>query len=326
MKPLLSVITPVYNGERFIAATLESVRKQCHDEIEMVIIDDGSKDRTLDIIHDFSKRFPIKLMTPGKPGSAEVAFNAGLREAEGEWACVLYSDDTWLPGRFERLRSEMNQAPGALILHNAIFIDPEGREVGPSTCPLPAGDVPSELFTERLLIQNFIAAPAPVFRREAALESGGMDTKVWLCPDWDLWLRLGALGPVRFINETLAAYRLQPGSQTVARKRLDRELQWQLTTILDRHLQKWPVDGKRRSSVERAARASIEVNSFLSAKFRREPTKPLALLKTLAAMSPADWPRFFRDSRIVERAGSRLKVQRQIKPEKFEYPQTLNNS
>lgn len=308
MKPLLSVITPVYNGERFIAATLESVRSQYHDDIELVIIDDGSTDRTLDIIHDFAKTLPLKLLTPGNPGSAEVAFNTGLREAKGEWACVLYSDDIWLPGRIERLRSEMDRAPGALVIHNAIFIGPDGRELGPSTCPLPEGDVPSDLFIERLLVQNFIACPAAVFRREAALESGGMDTTVWDCPDWDLWLRMGALGPVRFIAEALSAYRIQPAQQTMARKFQPGEMRWQLTSIFERHLHTWATSNGSRSAVERAARASISVNCALSAKYRGEPIRSLPVLLELLALGPAGWHRYLRDSRIVQRAGSRLKV------------------
>jgi hypothetical protein len=314
MKPLLSVITPVYNGERFIAATLESVRAQHQDDIELVIVDDGSTDGTLDIIHDFAKTLPIKLITPGKPGSAEVAFNTGLREAEGEWACVLYSDDVWLPGKMERLRPAMKEAKGALVLHNAIFIGPDGQELGPWTCPLPDGDVPSDLFIERLLIQNFIAAPAPVFRRRAALESGGMDSSVWFCPDWDLWLRMGALGPVRFLAETLSAYRVQPASQTVARKFQPGEMSRQLTSILERHLQSCTGLNGSRSSVERAARASISLNCALSAKFRGEPVRPLAVSLELLALGPFGWHRFLRDSRIKQRVQSRLKAGRALKP------------
>jgi hypothetical protein len=304
---------PVYNGERFIAATLESVRAQYQDDIELVIIDDGSTDRTLDIVHEFAKTLPIKLITPGRPGSAEVAFNTGLREAEGEWACILYSDDIWLPGKIERLRTAMNDAKGALVLHDAMFIGPDGRELGPWTCPLPEGDVPSDLFIERLLIQNFIAAPSPIFRRTAALESGGMDSTVWDCPDWDLWLRMGALGPVRFIAETLSAYRVHPASQTMARKFQPGEMHWQLTSILDRHLSAWTGSGKTRSSVERAARASIAVNCALSAKYRGEPIRPLPVLLELLALGPAGWHRYLRDSRIMQRAGSRLKAHRHLR-------------
>jgi len=300
---------PVYNGERFIAAALESVRGQ-HDGIELVIVDDGSSDRTLDIVRDFAKVLPIRLLTPRRIGNWVAVSNIGLREATGDWACFLHQDDLWLPGRIERLRGEMESAEDALVLHNAIFVGPDGRELGPWTCPLPEGDVPQERFIERLLIQNFIAIPSPVFRRNAAIGSGGLDEGLWFSADWDLWLRLGALGPVRFIAETLSAFRVHPASQTAARKVLPEEWETQLTTVLARHLQNLPVTGNLRAKVERAGMASIAVNSALLAASRGEPVSPSQVFLKLLALGPSGWHRYVRDSRIVQRVRSRLKAQR----------------
>ncbi|MGA8188839.1 MAG: glycosyltransferase [Candidatus Sulfotelmatobacter sp.] len=309
MHPLLSVVMPVYNGERFIAAALESVRGQ-HEGIELVIVDDGSSDRTLDIVRDFAKVLPIRLLTPRRIGNWVAVSNIGLREATGDWACFLHQDDLWLPGRIERLRGEMESAEDALVLHNAIFVGPAGRELGPWTCPLPEGDVPQERFIERLLIQNFIAIPSPVFRRNAAIGSGGLDEGLWFSADWDLWLRLGALGPVRFIAETLSAFRVHPASQTAARKVLPEEWETQLTTVLARHLQNLPVTGNLRAKVERAGMASIAVNSALLAASRGEPVSPSQVFLKLLALGPSGWHRYVRDSRIVQRVRSRLKAQR----------------
>jgi len=309
MHPFLSVVMPVYDGERFIAAALESVRGQ-HDGIELVIVDDGSSDRTLDIVRDFAKVLPIRLLTPRRIGNWVAVSNIGLREATGDWACFLHQDDLWLPGRIERLRGEMESAEDALVLHNAIFVGPDGRELGPWTCPLPEGDVPQERFIERLLIQNFIAIPSPVFRRNAAIGSGGLDEGLWFSADWDLWLRLGALGPVRFIAETLSAFRVHPASQTAARKALPEEWETQLTTVLARHLQNLPVTGNLRAKVERAGMASIAVNSALSAASRGEPVSPSQVFLKLLALGPSGWHRYVRDSRIVQRVRSRLKAQR----------------
>lgn len=309
MHPLLSVVMPVYNGERFIAAALESVRGQ-HEGIELVIVDDGSSDRTLDIVRDFAKVLPIRLLTPRRIGNWVAVSNIGLREATGDWACFLHQDDLWLPGRIERLRGEMESAEDALVLHNAIFVGPDGRELGPWTCPLPEGDVPQERFIERLLIQNFIAIPSPVFRRNAAIGSGGLDEGLWFSADWDLWLRLGALGPVRFIAETLSAFRVHPASQTAARKVLPEEWETQLTTVLARHLQNLAVTGNLRAKVERAGMASIAVNSALLAASRGEPVSPSQVFLKLLALGPSGWHRYVRDSRIVQRVRSRLKAQR----------------
>jgi glycosyltransferase involved in cell wall biosynthesis len=301
---------PTYNGERFIAAALESVRDQHDDGIELVIVDDGSTDRTLEIVRGFAGALRIRLMTPGRLGNWVAATNLGLREAIGDWACFLHQDDLWLPGRLKRLRSEMESSRGALIIHDATYVGPDGQELGPWTCPLFEGSVPANQFIERLLVQNFIAIPSPVFRRSAVVDSGGLDEALWFSADWDLWLRLGALGPVRFIPETLSAFRVHPASQTAARKLQPNEWEQQLTTVLSHHLESWPITGRLRKSVERVAKASIAVNSALSAASRGEPVKASAVLLQLLGLGPWGWHRYLRDSRIAQRVRSRLKVQR----------------
>lgn len=315
MNPVVSVVMPTHNGQEFVAAALESVRAQGDNGIELVIVDDGSADQTQDIVRDFAKVLPIRMIASGKMGNWVAASNLGLREATGEWACFLHQDDLWLPGRLARLRNEIENAKGALILHDAMFVDSTGQGVGPWTCPLTEGDVPPALFLERLLVQNFIAIPSPMFRRKVALDSGGLDEALWFSADWDLWLRLGARGPVRYVAETLSAFRVHPASQTAARKVLPNEWEQQLTTVLTRHLRSWAGSGKSVASVERAAKASITVNSALSAGSRGESFKPLPVVIELLALGPAGWHRYLRDSRIVQRVKSRLKVQRHARRE-----------
>jgi GT2 family glycosyltransferase len=316
LKPLLSVVMPTYNGARFIAAALESMRDQ-HEGIELLIVDDGSTDRTIEIVRSFAGSLPIRLITRGRLGNWVAVTNLGLREAVAEWACFLHQDDLWLPGRLERLRTEMENAQGALILHNAIYVGADGQGLGPWTCPLPQGTMPSSEFIEHLLVQNFIAIPSPVFRRDAVIDSGGLDEALWFSADWDLWLRLGAMGSVQFIDETLSAFRVHPASQTAARKLQPNEWEQQLTTVFERHLGKWPVAGRTRTQVERAALTSIAVNSALSAASRGEYVKRSAVLSQFLALGPAGWRRYLRDSRIVQRVSSRLRAQRQAKGKPF---------
>jgi glycosyltransferase involved in cell wall biosynthesis len=298
---------PTCNGENFIAAALDSVRQQ-HEGVELIVIDDGSSDRTLDIVHDFAKTFPIRLITPGRIGNWVAVTNIGLRQATADWAGLLHQDDLWLPNRIARLRAEIERAEGALVLHNAVFIGPDSQNLGPWNCPLTEGNVSSDDLIERLLIQNFVAIPSPIFRRSVALDSGGLDEALWFSADWDLWLRLGALGPVRFFNQTLAAFRLHPASQTAARKTQPNEWEQQLTTVFTKHFQTWQGTGNRREAVRQAAKASIAVNSALSAASRGEPFQLSPVLLKLLALGPSGLHRYLRDSRIVQRVRSRLKV------------------
>ncbi len=309
MTPFVSVVMPTHNGEEFVGAALESVRAQNDDGIELVIVDDGSTDQTQDIVRDYAKVLPIRMISSGRTGNWVAASNVGLNAASGEWVCFLHQDDLWLPGRLARLRREIKQSESALILHDAMFVDSNGQRLGPWSCPLPEGSVPSELFRERLLVQNFIAIPSPTFRRNVAIDSGGLDETLWFSADWDLWLRLGAEGPVRYVAETLSAFRVHPASQTAARRVSPNEWEQQLTTVLTRHLRSWAGAGKSVASVERAAKTSITVNSALAAASRGEPFKAWPVFLGLLALGPGGWHRYLRDSRIVQRVNSRLKVQ-----------------
>lgn len=312
MADLLSVVMPTYNGERYVAAALESLLGQRDHDVELIVVDDGSTDATADIVARLTRGTRSRLLRPGRLGSWVAASNLGLREARGDWACFLHQDDLWLPGRLARVRAELPRTGGALLLHHARYVDPSGAPLGAWHCPLPAGDVDPETFLERLLVQNFIAVPSPVFRREAALAGGGLDERLWFSADWDLWLRLGEAGPVRFLDETLAAFRIHPESQTAARPIGATEWAHQLGTVLDRHLARWPAFGPRRFRVERAARASVAVNATLAAAARGAAVDWGGMALELVRLGPAGWHRYLRDSRLVERVGARLRLRRRL--------------
>src|SRR5262249_1234092 len=106
MSPLVSVVMPTHNGQEFIAAALASVREQEDDGIELVVVDDGSTDQTQDIVRDYAKILPIRMISSGGIGNWVSASNIGLKEARGEWVCFLHQDDLWLAGRLARLRKE----------------------------------------------------------------------------------------------------------------------------------------------------------------------------------------------------------------------------
>ena len=150
-------------------------------------------------------------------------------------------------------------------------------------------------------MQNFIAIPAPVFEREAALRAGGMDESLWYTADWDFWLRLAREGTIRYLDAPLAGFRVHPASQTMVRTdAADRRRQ--LEAVLERHARALP------HAVQRAARLSVEVNLALAAK--RGAVRWSALLGALARLGPAGFRRYLRDSRIVERVAARLRLRR----------------
>jgi glycosyltransferase involved in cell wall biosynthesis len=300
-EPWLSVIMPVHDGERYLPQALGSIRAEGTDGYEVIAVDDGSSDASPRILSEWERILPLRRLSRGG-GNWVAATNAGLREARGRYACFLHQDDVWLPGRLAAVRAEAAKDP-ALILHPALFIGPDGEKLGHWHCPLPAGEVDPRLFAERLIVQNFIAIPAPVFVREAALRGGGMDESLWYTADWDLWFRMGRSGRVRHLTAPLAGFRVHGASQTVLRNDLaDRRRQ--LETVLERHL-----DGAA-APVRRAARFSVELNLALSAAAGGKPLPWRPLIGALSRLGPGSCARFLRDSRIVERVGARLRLRR----------------
>ena len=297
--PWLSVVMPVFNGERYLEQALQSICAEGAAGCEVLAVDDGSTDRSPEILRAWQGRLPLRILR-GRGGNWVAATNAGLREARGRYACFLHQDDLWLPGRLSALRKEADLGP-ALIVHPAIFIGPEGDRLGTWRCPLPEGEVDPGEMVRRLLVQNFLAAPAPAFARELALRGSAMDESLWYTADWDLWLKLAGRGPVRHIASPLAAFRIHGGSQTVKRSDLP-ERRRQLEAVVERH------QGGAPPSVRRAARFSLELNLALTAGASGGAVPWRPLLRAFFGLGPASGARYLRDSRIVERVRARLRV------------------
>lgn len=302
---------PTYNGEKFVSAALDSVRKQYRENIEIIVVDDGSSDRTLDIVREFAKFFPTRLITPGRIGNWIAVTNIGLRKAQGEWACFLHQDDVWLPGRMAEITRALDGFEGNLVIHSANYVSAGGGILGSWTCPFRNGLIAPHDFVERLLVQNFLAVSSPVFRRQTAVDSGGLDESLWFTADWDFWLRLGAIAPVRHIAKPLAGFGIHSGSQTAARQLRDDEWRQQLMTVLDRHFPTWAANAVNASAVHKVATASINVNSALASASRGEEACFGPVVRELLALGPWGWHRYLRDSRIVERLWARVKAHRQ---------------
>lgn len=312
-RPWLSVIMPVFNGAEYIGEALESVRREGTEGVEIVAADDGSTDGTLDVLQGYASLLPLRIVHRGGDGSWAAGANKAMAVAEGRFASILCHDDLWFPGRLSLLRRWATRSPAAhLFIHPALFVGPHGERLGHWSCPFPAREalLASELVLERLLVQNFIASPAPMFDRAAALESGGFDPDLWFTGDWDLWLRLAAKGPVGFSPEPLAGFRIHASSLTVSRRRTTDELRLSMTSVLGRHLAALRASGERRRRIEKVASFSIELNVALAEAARERRWPPLRTAAALLRLGPAGVWRYFRDSRIVERISARLRLRR----------------
>ena len=307
-QPWLSVIIPTYNGSKYLASALNSVVVQQDSEIECVVIDDGSTDDTLAIVESYQDKLNIELITKARAGNWVANTNHALSVARGEYACFLHQDDLWLEGRLENMKNAIAFYPEAsLYLHDAVFIDGQGKPLGLWQCPLGKERVISvEEIKERLLVQNFIAIPSPIFNRQTALEVGTLNSELWYTADWDFWLKLASRGSTYYIPKSLAAFRVHGDSQTIRRSSSIAEFRQQMRLVVDKHLHLLP-----KSEVAKVAFFSTEVNTTLAAMVHGESPKLLKLGVNFLALGPTGWRRYWQDSRISERVSARLKAKLQ---------------
>jgi len=125
---LVSIITPMYNASRFVAQTIESVRAQTYQYWEMLVINDGSKDNSVEIVEEYVKKdHRIKLIHQSNAGSA-AARNNGIRQAEGRYIALLDADDLWEPMFLESQLNLMKKTGGLLVYASHKRIDENNNE------------------------------------------------------------------------------------------------------------------------------------------------------------------------------------------------------
>lgn len=307
-KPFLSVVMPIHNGTDWIEATLDSVCLEPTAGLEIIAIDSSPTKATAERISSYFDRLPIRLLERQDVGSWQMKTNLGVELAAADHVCMLHQDDLWLPGRIDAVRSWIRNAPDtALHLAPSYFIDRHGRRTGRWTCPLPTEVVlRGHSFIERLLVQNFVSVPAPVFRRNAWLACGGMDPTLWYTADWDIWAKLALQGPVIYHDQTTTAFRVHGSSLTVSGSRDAQNFRSQMDVVLTRHMDRLPVS--IRTQVEMAARASIDINVWLAAASHGNLEGFTGALRRLLSLGPAGMRRYLRDSRLWERVVSRVRA------------------
>jgi glycosyltransferase involved in cell wall biosynthesis len=306
-KPWLTVIMPVYRGERWVEQALQSLASQSDDGVELIVIDSSPDSATADIVRRFSGRWRLRLEEKSSLPSWQTKTNKAAEMASADHICWLHHDDLWLEGRAAAIRDWICAAPkAALHLAGSQIIDEAGRSLGVWRCPFDSdGPLDPTMLLERLLVQNFISAPAPVYRKDAWLAAGGLDENLWYTGDWDIWLKLAAQGPVHHHREVTTAFRVHGSSLTATGSRDGADFERQMQIVLDRHL---PRLATHRGKVHRAGIASIKVNGALAAAASGHLAPLLPALGRVLALGPAGIHRYIRDSRIADRLIPRVRA------------------
>ncbi len=214
--PSVTVLLCTFNGERYIDEALRSVREQTLTDIEILAVDDGSTDRTAEILARHAAEDPrIRIERIDHCGLAE-ARNRGLELARSRWVALMDDDDIALPQRLERQLAFLTATPGLAALGTwAWHIGPRGRRSSVSdTGPGSTHDL-DRIRSEGKAV--FLITPTVVLDRDAVRAIGGF--RQWMFPaeDLDLWTRLADTGTVLALPERLLNYRVHHGSVSSTR-------------------------------------------------------------------------------------------------------------
>jgi glycosyltransferase involved in cell wall biosynthesis len=217
MQPLVSVIMPAYNTEKFIGESIQSVIDQTYANWELLVVDDGSTDKTADVIRSYAARDSrVKYLSQnnGGPGKAR---NTAIAESNGTLIAFLDADDLWLPEKLERQLQALETTNADVIYSNGLIIYELGANPGRTDFPIVAGTTEGRKMLDILLLQNRIPVQSVMVRTEAFRNAGSSTESPEFrgCEDYELWLRLAAHGALfHGISEKLIKYRRHPAAMT----------------------------------------------------------------------------------------------------------------
>jgi glycosyltransferase involved in cell wall biosynthesis len=213
---LVSVVMPVFNAERFVRAAVESVLGQTHGDLELIAIDDGSRDASPAILGSMADR-RLRILTNERNRGIVESLNRGLAAARGRYVARMDADDEALPERLERQVAFLEGHPEVTMVGSAaVLIDEAGRETGREEHPLTDRAIRRIMF-----VHNPFCHGSILLRAEALAACGGYDGRFRHNEDYDLWLRIAARHRVANLREPLIRRRRHAGSITA---RLETEL------------------------------------------------------------------------------------------------------
>jgi len=220
----VSVIIPTFNGAQYIAETMASVLDQTRDDLELIVVDDGSTDRTREIVAGYGP--PVRLVTQPNAG-VSTARNRGIREARGAFICLLDQDDYWFPDKLERQLQAMAAHPQCGVVYSSFFPwQPDAAGIFPTPGSYDPSRYPDDIDPEysgwiyhQLLIDCWMLTSTAMFRQDVFERCGSFDETLPYSEDWALWLVMSRTYPFVKLNRPSTLYRQHPrqGNRTLRR-------------------------------------------------------------------------------------------------------------
>lgn len=206
MAPLVSIIVPSFQQARYLRVAIDSVLAQDYEPLEVLALDGGSDDGSVEILESYGDRIWYRSQRDG--GQCQ-AINEGFRQCRGEIVAWLNSDDFYYPGAVRTAVAALEACPVAgMVYGEGDLVDSDGAVMRrfPETVPFDLWRLAN--------VADYILQPTVFFRRDALFEHGLLNENLSWGLDWDLWIRLGKHVPFCHVPEVLAASRLHDETKT----------------------------------------------------------------------------------------------------------------
>jgi glycosyltransferase involved in cell wall biosynthesis len=212
-RPLVSVIMPNLNKGDFIADAIESVLSQVYDNLELIVVDNGSLDQSVSIVEEFVKSdHRVTLLKEAHRGTS-FARNTGIRKARGTFIALSDADDVCHKERLSKQVNLLQERNGSVCYSEGWIIDGRGMPTGQfynrDLVKLP-NNYEGSIFHE-LIKYDFVIGPSVMVSR-SCLDNDPFDVSITLCDDWDLNVRLSRRVDFHYIPEPLYGYRIYSGN------------------------------------------------------------------------------------------------------------------
>ncbi len=204
--PKVSVVIPCYNREAYIAQTVDSVLGQTWENIELVVVDDGSTDGSRDVLSGYGDRIRVMAHPGGENRGQSASINMGLKHTDGEYVAILDSDDYWMPEKIEKqARYLMTHPDVGLVYANGWIVDARGERQFRRYKPNRHRELNEP---GRVLMDCYFALPSnALFRRSILSESGLFDESLRTAQDHDMAIRVAEHARLAYLPEELWCYR-----------------------------------------------------------------------------------------------------------------------
>jgi glycosyltransferase involved in cell wall biosynthesis len=277
----ISVIIPLYNHEHYITQALESVYSQTAKPKEVIVLDDGSQDKSLDIVRKFAKTCPDMIVGTHPNQGAHYTINTGIKQASGEFVSILNSDDAYHPDRFARCLAQFDADPGlSAICTGLSFMDHKGKSIQNPWHQQARSfyDQVNDL-SLALINGNFFMTTSNLIVRRTVFDEIGYFSALRYTHDLDFFLRLLLHEKrIAFYDKPLLTYRIHTGN-TIGEGVLRVKIEWAATVAffvhgLWKHPKDWDYYAKLTEITDRHTLTRLLM--FFFAFFQSLPSNELA--------------------------------------------------